>query len=130
AGLQRADIHGDLLAAAHHFLASELGALEFLWCRVVILYRQSDFLARRHLDFGWLELVVLDYQSIGGILCRCACCCCENQGEREDGEARHRGCSGKLRTAANATKSHLYPAFAGGTSKIVLCYRGLANDPG
>src|SRR6516165_5872511 len=89
AGLQRADIHGDLLAAAHRFLASELGALEFLRCRVVVLDRQGDFLARRHLDFSWLELVVLDDQGIRRILCRCAGCRCKNQGEREEGEARH-----------------------------------------
>src|SRR6266478_535934 len=49
------DIDGDLLAAGHDFFPPQFGAFEFLWCWIVVLDGQRDFLAGRDLDFGWFK---------------------------------------------------------------------------
>jgi hypothetical protein len=74
-GFQRADVHNDLLSAGDYLFAPELGAFEFFWRRVVVFDCQGNLLAGRDLDFGRLELVVLNDQRVGSLLRGRAGCC-------------------------------------------------------
>src|SRR6185312_1573703 len=68
AGLQRADIDGDLLAARHHLLAMQFGALEFLGRGIEVLDGYGDLLARRDLDLGRREAMIFDRQRVNALL--------------------------------------------------------------
>src|SRR5215469_6388185 len=89
ARFQRADINGDLVATGHHFFTTQLGALKFLRCRIVVLDDQRDLLAGWDLNFSRMELVVLDLERIAGILGGEAGCHGRNESEREECETNH-----------------------------------------
>ena len=84
-GFQWADINGNLVAARDHLLTPQFGAFEFFRGRILIVDDESNFLARRDLDFGGLKSVVLDDQPIGWVLRRGIANETQNQDERQDG---------------------------------------------
>src|SRR5271165_5809003 len=110
-GLQRADVHRDLLSTGDHLFAPELSALELLRRRIVVLDSQGDFLAGRDFDFSRLKLVVFDDQRVGGFLRGGAGSYRQNQGEQQDSGTRHIRVFRKLLERANATESHLISGF-------------------
>jgi hypothetical protein len=74
---QWADIHRDLLAGRHNFLATKLSALEFRSRSSFVFYNQLDLLVSRHRQLAGNELIVMNQQ------CKRRGLCENRQGQQE-----------------------------------------------
>src|SRR6185437_6535587 len=72
AGIERADINGDLAMAGHDFLAVERMALELLGRGIEVLDQEAHLHSRRDGHLGGLEAMVLDGDRDRRVLGACA----------------------------------------------------------